>query len=61
MVLDFCSQVEDGVTPTSRQTTKDGNFGILNFLWYAGPGVVYKNTAGTRHHFLQYLISRSGS
>ena len=46
MVLDFCSQVEDGVTPTIRQATKDGNFDILNFLWFAGPGVVYQNTAG---------------
>ena len=46
MVLDFCSQVEDGVSPTIRQATKDGNFDILNFLWFAGPGVVYQNTAG---------------
>ena len=46
MVLDFCSQVVDGITPTTRQATKDGNFDILNFLWFAGPGGVYQNTAG---------------
>ena len=61
MVLDFCSQVVDGVTPTTRQTTKDGKFDILNFLWFAGPDAVYVNTAGNRHHLLHYLISRSGS
>ena len=61
MVLDFCSQVEDGVTPTIRQTTKDGNFDILNFLWFAGPGIVYQNTAGNRNHLIQYLIFCSGS
>ena len=46
MVLDFCSQVVDGMIPTTRQTTKDGNFDILNFLWFAGSGMVFFNTAG---------------
>lgn len=44
-VLDFCSQVVSGTTPTIRQTTKDGNFDILNFLWLSGPRRVYQNTA----------------
>ena len=57
MVLDFCSQVIDGATPTTRQTTKDGNFDILNFQWVAGPGAVYQNTDCNLTPLIQYLIS----
>ena len=46
MVLDFCSQVTDGTTPTTRETNKDGNFDILNFLWFAGPSGIYDNSTG---------------
>ena len=41
MVLDFCSQLVDGTTPTAS-----GNFDITNFLWFAGPSIVYSNTPG---------------
>ena len=47
MVLDFCSKVIDGTTPTTREINKDGNFDILNFLWFSGPSGVYQNTTGT--------------
>ena len=50
MVLDICSRVIDGTTPTTRETTKDGNFDILNFLWFAGPNGVYQNTTGINNH-----------
>lgn len=48
MALDFCSQVIDGTIPTTRQTTKDGYFDIMNFVWFAGPGVVYQNSTGNQ-------------
>ena len=62
MVLDFCSKVMDGTTPTTRETNKDGNFDVLNFLWFAGPGGVYQNTSGTNNSRLSsynflYLIA----
>ena len=41
MILDFCSQLVDGTTPTTS-----GKFDFLNFLWFAGPGIVYSNTTG---------------
>ena len=40
MVLDFCSQLVSGTTPTTP-----GNFDIMNFLWFSGPNIVYSNTA----------------
>ena len=41
MVLDFCSQLVSGSTPTTP-----GNFDVVNFLWFAGPSIVYSNIAG---------------
>ena len=41
MVLDFCSQLVAGTTPTAS-----GNFDITNFLWFSGPTIVYSNTTG---------------
>ena len=41
MVLDFCSQLVGGTTPTTS-----GNFDITNFQWFAGPSIVYSNTPG---------------
>ena len=58
MVLDFCSQVIDGIKPTTRETAKDGSFDILNFVWFAGPGGVYQNTVCNPKSLLQYFISR---
>ena len=60
MVLDFCSQVIDGTIPTTRETTKDGNFDILNFLWFAGASGVYQNTVCNSKFLIQCLITRSG-
>ena len=42
MILDLCSQMVDGTT--TRETTKDGNYDILNFLMFTGGGGVYQNT-----------------
>ena len=54
MVLDFCSQIKDSITPTTRETAKDGNFDILNFLWFAGPGGVYDNSTGKSKSYMSY-------
>ena len=43
MVIDLCSQMVSGTT--TRETTKDGNYDILNFLVFSGAGGVYQNTA----------------
>ena len=42
MILDLCSQMVDGTT--TRETTKDGNYDILNFLMFTGGGGVYQDT-----------------
>ena len=60
MVLDFCSQVVDGVTPTTRQATKDGNFDILNFLWFAGSGGLFWNEARNHNLLASSFIYGSG-
>jgi len=44
MILDLCSQVVNATVPSVRQTTKDGNYDILNFLMFSGPNGVYQNT-----------------
>ncbi len=45
IVLDLCSQLIDATVPSVRQTTKDGNYDILNFLMFSGPSGVYQNTS----------------
>ena len=59
MVLDFCSKFMDSITPKTRETNKDGNFDIVNFLWFAGPSGVYQNTTGTYSRLSSYHISIS--
>ena len=40
MILDFCSQLVGGTTPTDS-----GNFDIKSFMWFSGPAIVYTKTA----------------
>ena len=47
MILDFCSQWAGGTTPT-----KPGNFDIMNFLWFAGPSIIYSNTTGNSNKLI---------
>mgnify|MGYP000902680600 CR=1 FL=1 len=48
MVLDFCSQMQNGITPATRETTKDGNYDILNLMWFTGPGSLFQNQSGKK-------------
>ena len=56
MVLDLCSQMVSGTVPSVRQTTKDGNYDILNFLMFTGTIGVYQNqTCKQKLFFYNFL------
>ena len=55
MIIDLCSQMVSGTT--TRETNKDGNYDILNFLVFSGAGGVYQNTASKPKILIGYTLN----
>ena len=44
--VDICSTRENGLS--TRNSAKDGNYDVLNFLWYKGAEILYVNSSGKK-------------
>ena len=54
--IDICSTRNNGLS--TRNSAKDGNYDVLNFLWYKGTETLFVNALGTKNSglFLTYYI-----
>ena len=56
--VDICSTRENGLS--TRNSAKDGNYDVLNFLWYKGAEILYVNSSGKKiliSSFTSYFLS----
>ncbi len=53
LTVDICSTMISG--SSTRNSSIDGNYDMMNFMWYYGDGSLYQNSSGDIYFLQKYL------